>query len=65
MAFYRIPRTAENLRLAEEELDQNPSGFTEDRITEERKTLEWVRQEIERGGQAQGKQGDKEEEGQA
>ena len=56
MAFYRIERTEENLRLAEEELDQNPWGFTEDRIAEERKTLEWVRQEMAKERQAQEEQ---------
>jgi len=65
MAFYRIPRTMENLRFAEEELDKNTLAFTEDRIAEERKTLEWVRQEMEKESQAQENKGDKEEEGQA
>ena len=55
MAFRKIPRTAENMRLAEIELDQNPFGYTEDQIAEERKTLEWVRQQIEEESQAQGK----------
>jgi len=62
MAFYRIPRTAENLRLAEEELDQNVFEFTEDRIAEERKTLEWVRQQMEKESQPQEREADQAEE---
>jgi len=46
MAFLKIPRTEENLRLAEAELNQNTLNLTEDRISEERKTLLWVREQI-------------------
>lgn len=36
--------TAENLRLAEEELDMNTLGLEEAFIVEERKTLQWLKE---------------------
>ena len=42
MALKRLARTDENVRLAELELQGNQAGMVEDRIAEERKSLEWV-----------------------
>lgn len=44
----KLERTEENVRLAEEELNENKFGFEENRITEERKSLQWVREEMQR-----------------
>lgn len=48
LTLRRMERTVENVRLAEEELNENKFGFEEDRITEERKSLQWVREEMQR-----------------
>lgn len=39
MLFKKIPRSQENIRLAEEELSRNKFGFEEDRIEESGKAL--------------------------
>ena len=52
MALKRLEKTEENVRLAEEELDENRFGFEEDRITEERKSLQWVREEMQKEREA-------------
>ncbi|KAH8602189.1 hypothetical protein B0O99DRAFT_605866 [Bisporella sp. PMI_857] len=48
MAFKRLERIEHHFRLAKDELDQNVYHMTEDRISEERKTLEWVRGEMQK-----------------
>ncbi|KAL2064784.1 hypothetical protein VTL71DRAFT_3923 [Oculimacula yallundae] len=50
LALGRLERTEENVHLAELELQENPDRLTDDKIAEERKTLAWVREEIERAG---------------
>jgi hypothetical protein len=44
IAFGKLPKTRENLQLAEEELDENKLGLEEGQIIEERKTLQWLRE---------------------
>lgn len=43
IAFKEVALSAENLRLAEEELDLNSLGLEEGQIVEERKTLRWLK----------------------
>jgi hypothetical protein len=52
LALKRLERTEENVRLAEEELDENKFRFEEDRVTEERKSLQWVQEEMQKDMQA-------------
>ncbi|RDL38630.1 uncharacterized protein BP5553_02970 [Venustampulla echinocandica] len=46
MARGEREKTAENMQLAREELDQNTLGLPEGMLVEERKTLEWVEEEF-------------------
>ncbi|KAG4442977.1 hypothetical protein IFR05_001508 [Cadophora sp. M221] len=50
LALGGLERTDGNMRLAELELQENPARIDEDRIAEERKTLAWVREEMQREG---------------
>jgi hypothetical protein len=45
IAFGNHEKTEENLRLAEKELDENMLGL-EGQIVEERKTLQWLKDEL-------------------
>jgi hypothetical protein len=46
IAFGKRERTEGNLRLAEKELDENTLGLEERQIVEERKTLQWLKDEL-------------------
>ena len=46
IAFGKISKTEENLRLAEQQLDQNTLGLEEGQIVEERKTLQWLKDDL-------------------
>jgi hypothetical protein len=46
IAFGNHERTEGNLRLAEKELDENTLGLEEGQIVEERKTLQWLKDEL-------------------
>jgi hypothetical protein len=48
IAFGKTSKTEENLRLAEEQLDQNTLGLEEGQIVEERKTLQWLKDDLSR-----------------
>ncbi|KIM99143.1 hypothetical protein OIDMADRAFT_30781 [Oidiodendron maius Zn] len=46
IAFGKISTTEENLRLAEQQLDQNTLRLEEGQIVEERKTLQWLKDDL-------------------
>jgi hypothetical protein len=46
IAFGNHEKTEENLCLAEKELDENTLGLEEGQILEERKTLQWLKDEL-------------------
>lgn len=46
IAFGKISKTEENLRLAEQQLDQNTLRLEEGQIVEERKTLQWLKDDL-------------------
>jgi hypothetical protein len=46
IAFGNHERTEGNLRIAEKELDENTLGLEEGQIVEERKTLQWLEDEL-------------------
>jgi hypothetical protein len=46
IAFGKRERTEGNLLLAEKELDENTLGLEERQIVEERKTLQWLKDEL-------------------
>lgn len=48
IAFGKISKTEENLRLAEQQLDQNTLRLEEGQIVEERKTLQWLKDDLSR-----------------
>ncbi|RDL34800.1 uncharacterized protein BP5553_07928 [Venustampulla echinocandica] len=47
LAFGLLKRTAEIIRLAEEQINQNPFNLEEGFLEGERKTLQWVKEEFE------------------
>jgi len=46
IAFGNHERTDGNIRLAERELDENTLGLKEGQIVEERKILQWLKDEL-------------------
>jgi hypothetical protein len=48
IVFGKISKTEENLRLAEQQLDQNTLRLEEGQIVEERKTLQWLKDDLSR-----------------
>jgi hypothetical protein len=46
IAFGNHERTEGNIRLAERELDENTLGLEEGQVVEERKSLQWLKDEL-------------------
>jgi len=46
IAFGKREKTEENIRLAEKELDDNTLDLETGQIVEERKTLQWLKEEL-------------------
>lgn len=46
IAFGKREKTEENIRLAEKELDENTLNLEIGQIMEERKTLQWLKEEL-------------------
>jgi hypothetical protein len=48
LALGRLEKSDDNIRRAELELQENAAGMDDDRIAEERKSLAWVQEEIQK-----------------